>query len=152
MNGQFPSHQPTSGLLLWGQTEKNPGIGSLISFGYGLTVFITSFLSSRKFSFLYYVHRLGCRNKIPPQQQALTLGVIDTLCMSSYTNRSQDQQGRPHVYCQSLYDRKRDRDFKRCTSELLRGERNLFIIASQQLAVSSAPFFTVPIFPTCLFL
>ena len=45
MNGQFPSHQPTSGLLLWGLTEKNPGIGSLFSFDYELTAFITSFLS-----------------------------------------------------------------------------------------------------------
>ena len=77
MNGRFRSHQPTSGLLLWGLTEGNSGISSLFSFCYGLTVFITNFLSSRIFSFLYYFHGLGCRNKIPPQQQALTLADID---------------------------------------------------------------------------
>jgi len=64
----------TSGLLLWGQTEGNPGITPLLSFGYGVDRLLIGFTFKIKIRFFNQVLRRGRHSNNPPQQQALNVG------------------------------------------------------------------------------
>jgi len=57
-------------LLLWGQTEGNPGITPLFSFSYGVDRLLIGFTFKIKIRFFSQVLRLGGHSNNPPQQQA----------------------------------------------------------------------------------
>ncbi|MBL0183938.1 MAG: hypothetical protein IPP96_17285 [Chitinophagaceae bacterium] len=60
----------TYGLLLWGQTEGNPGITSLFSFGCGVDRLLIGFTFKIKIRFFNQALRRGGHSNNPPQQQA----------------------------------------------------------------------------------
>jgi len=64
----------TLGLLLWGQTEGNPGITPLFNFGYGVDRLLICFTFIIKIRFFNQVLQSGGHSNNPPQQQALNVG------------------------------------------------------------------------------
>jgi len=61
-------------LLLWGQTEVNPGITPLFSFSYGVDRLLIGFTFKIKIRFFNQVLCRGGHSNNPPQQQACHVG------------------------------------------------------------------------------
>ena len=56
------------GLLLWGQTEGNPGFTPLFNFGYGVDRILISFSFKINIRFFNWVLQPGGQYNNPPQQ------------------------------------------------------------------------------------
>ena len=75
-------------MLLWEQTEVNPGINPLFNFGYGVDRLLIGFTFKIKIRFFNQVLLLCGHSNNPPQQQALNVGShFKTTLNSTHTLR-----------------------------------------------------------------
>jgi hypothetical protein len=72
-------------LLLWGQTEGNPGITPLFNFGYGVDRLLIGFTFKLKIRFFNQVLHRGGLSNYTPQQQALNVNCKFIASSSNWT-------------------------------------------------------------------